>query len=95
MKQKYFRNCYKILGLSDRKDITDEMVLQSYNNLKKQLEGFRKKAKTERELEYLKEIEISINDAYGVLKTEEKRKLYDEFLAESEKREKKKDDDAR
>ena len=106
MKQKYFRNCYKILGLSDRKNITDEMVLEAYNNLKKQLEGFRKRAKTEDEIKHLQELEISINDSYRMLQTEEKRKIYDEFLEESERRYKeqmitnqknvnKEDDDAR
>ena len=89
MKPEYFRNCYKILNLRGRKFITDEMVLESYNSLKKQLKGFKERAKTEDEMKYLQELEISINDAYRILETEEKRKIYDEFLARIEQMESK------
>lgn len=85
MKQEYFRDCYKILNLRGRKFITDEMVFNSYNNLKEQLTVLKRKSKTEEELKLLQEIEILINDAYRMLQTEEKRKKYDDFLVEVEK----------
>ena len=45
MKQEYFRDCYKILNLRGKKFITDEMVLNSYNNLKEQLTVLKRKSR--------------------------------------------------
>ena len=86
MKREYFKICYKILGLSDKKNITDEMVLDAYNSIMEQLSVLKKRARTEGEEEYFEELEIAIKDSYRILQTEEKRKRYDDFLLEVEKR---------
>lgn len=86
MKREYFKICYKILGLSDKKNITDEMVLDAYNSIMEQLSVLKERARTEGEVEYFEELEIAIKDSYRILQTEEKRKRYDDFLLEVEKR---------
>lgn len=90
MKQGYFKDCYKILGLSEKKDITDEMVLDAYNSLMEQLSNFKERAKTQEDIEYIAELEIAIKDSYRILQTEEKRNRYNEFLLRVKKEEKKK-----
>ena len=90
MKQEYFKDCYKILGLSEKKVITDEMVSNAYNSLMEQLSNFKGKAKTQEDIEYIAKLEIAIKDSYKILQTEEKRNKYNEFLLRVEKEEKKK-----
>ena len=86
----HFESYYKILGLKngpqdDNKVITDEMVEKAYEHAMKQLEYFESKARNEEEKEQIKKIAKSRKEAYEILKTEEKRKKYDEFEAEIRK----------
>lgn len=82
-------NYIKMLGLrngtkSDNRPITDERVEEEYKKKKIELEKISRGVRPQ-DMEYLENLRKAIEDSYEVLKTEEGRKKYEEFLKVQDK----------
>ena len=81
IKEKFsnYQTYYQILGVNPN-SITDEKVKMAYDNKCMQLNNMLKDYKSEGIQEVRELIQITLDDAYTALKTENSRKHYNELL---------------